>query len=163
MAADADTWIMFKAAIVIGFAVWTTVVAVNNIVGFRSAAAAIGRTMAMTPLNEPPAIASPLVGRALTSPRWSIAALIAILLVQIAAAGALGIGGFMLLAVNQLPSASVSGSSLALIGFTLLAGLWLAMMIGGLWFGYWIRQEGLQLTHIALLAITILAAGVACG
>jgi uncharacterized membrane protein len=31
-------------------------------------------------------------------------------------------------------------------------------MIAGLWFGYWIRQDILQLTHIALLVVTLAAA-----
>ena len=30
------------------------------------------------------------------------------------------------------------------------------MLLGGLWFGYWIRQEGLQLTHL-LLVVWVLA------
>lgn len=34
------------------------------------------------------------------------------------------------------------------------------MMIGGLWFGYWIRQEGLRLTYLTLLAVTMIAAAV---
>lgn len=163
MTADADVWMTFNSVIIWGFAAWTGVAALNNVVGFKSAAAAISRTMAMTPLNDPPAIVSPLAGRALTAPGWSRAALTVIILVQIAAAAALAIGGAMLLGMAGASTATAGGSTIALVGFTLLTGLWLAMMIGGLWFGYWIRQEGLQLTHIALLATTILAAQVTCG
>ncbi|MCC0256319.1 DUF2165 family protein [Pseudomonas aeruginosa] len=35
-------------------------------------------------------------------------------------------------------------------------GLLFGMLLGGLWFGYWIRQEGLQLTHL-LLVVWVLA------
>lgn len=31
------------------------------------------------------------------------------------------------------------------------------MLLGGLWFGYWIRQEGLQLTHLALVVWVVLS------
>ncbi|MCL8040922.1 DUF2165 domain-containing protein, partial [Pseudomonas aeruginosa] len=30
-------------------------------------------------------------------------------------------------------------------------GFLFGMLLGGLWFGYWIRQEGLQLTHLLLV------------
>ncbi|MDE9445963.1 DUF2165 family protein [Xenorhabdus bovienii] len=31
------------------------------------------------------------------------------------------------------------------------------LLLGGLWYGYWIRQEGLQLTHIAIVIWSIAA------
>lgn len=160
---DAYFLAMFKGVVVLGFAVWTAVAALNNIMGFRSAAAAIAAMMAMAPLKEAPAINSPLASRALTASRWSVSALVAIVAVQIAATVALGIGGALLIGGQNGGETSSSGASWALIGFTLLTSLWFAMMIAGLWFGYWIRQEGLQLTHIALLAVTIIAAVATCG
>lgn len=57
------------------------------------------------------------------------------------------------LAFQSDPNALLRGVPRALTGFTLISSLWLSMMIAGLWFGYWIRQEGLQLTHIALLSL----------
>jgi len=35
-------------------------------------------------------------------------------------------------------------------------GFLLAMLLGGIWFGYWIRQEGLQLTHLLLMVWILL-------
>lgn len=67
-----------------------------------------------------------------------------------------------MVASQPLPGTALWGASVVLIGFSLLAALWLAIMIGGLWFSYWIRQEGLQLTHIVLLAVTVLVAAVTC-
>lgn len=162
MSPDIAAWMIFRTILVLGFALWTTIAALNNIVGFRGASAAIGWTMAMTPLKDPPAIVSPLTRRALTSPRLSAAALVVILSVQIAAALSLGIGGIILLASGLGAGHAPLGVAAALTGFALLTGLWFMMMIGGLWFGYWIRQEGLQLTHITLLAVTMIAAMVTC-
>jgi len=44
--------------------------------------------------------------------------------------------------------------NLGLAGF---AAFLFAMHLGGLWFGYWIRQESLQLTHLVLM-LWVLAA-----
>lgn len=155
---DAYLFVIFKGVVVLGFAVWTAVAALNNIVGFRSAVAAIAATMAMAPLKEAPPINSPLSSRALAASQWSVSALVVITAVQIFAAVALGIGGALLISGQSQGETFSLATSWALIGFTLLTGLWFAMMIGGLWFGYWIRQESLQLTHIALLALTIFGA-----
>lgn len=160
MSPDVVAWAIFRAMLVLGFALWTMVAALNNITGFRGAAAAISCTMGMTPLNDPPAIVSPLTRRALTSPRLAAVSLILILVVQIAAALSLGLGGILLLAEALGAGAPEWGVAVALGGFALLTILWFMMMIGGLWFGYWIRQEGLQLTHLALLAVTMIAAAV---
>ena len=160
MSPDFVAWAIFKAILVLGFALWTMVAALNNITGFRGAAAAISGTMGMVLLNDPPASVSPLTRRALTSPRLAAVSLILILVVQIAAALALGLGGALLLADALGASAPEWGVAAALTGFALLTSLWFMMMIGGLWFGYWIRQEVLQLTHLTLLAVTMIAAAV---
>lgn len=98
MSPDFVAWAIFKAILVLGFALWTMVAALNNITGFRGAAAAISGTMGMVLLNGPPAVVSPLTRRALTSPRLAALSLVLILVVQIAAALALGLGGALLLA-----------------------------------------------------------------
>jgi predicted small integral membrane protein len=159
MTLDDQMWLLFKAVITGGFAIWTAIAALNNITGFRSAAEAIARTMTMAPLLDFPAIPSPFPRRALSRPGWSIAALMAIIVLQIIAATALGYSGIMLLEGN----AGSKAVAFALMGFTVLAALWMSMMIVGLWFGYWIRQEGLQLTHLALLTATMIAGAIVHG
>lgn len=37
--------------------------------------------------------------------------------------------------------------------------LWLAFMVGGFWFGYWIKQGPIQQVHTTLLIISILSTG----
>lgn len=160
MSPDFVAWAIFKAILALGFALWTMVAALNNITGFRGAAAAISCTMGMALLNDPPVIVSPITRRALTSSRLAAVALVLILVVQIAAALLLGLGGALLLADALGAGPPLWGVAAALAGFALLASLWFMMMIGGLWFGYWIRQEGLQLTHLTLLAVTMIAAAV---
>lgn len=163
MFTETAIWMLLKVLLTWGFALWTGVGTLNNLIGFRASAATLARTMAMQPLRDPPAIDSPLAGRALTSPHWAKAAMLAIVIIQSLATLSLGAGGVLLLASIAGLAALNAGIAIALTGFVLLAALWLGMMIAGLWFGYWIRQEGLQLTHIALLAATVLAATVVRG
>lgn len=117
MSPDFVAWAIFKAILVLGFALWTMVAALNNITGFRGAAAAISCTMGMTLLNEPPDIVSPLTRRALTSPRLAAVSLVLILVVQIAAALLLGLGGVLLLAQAFGAGAPEWGVAAALGGF----------------------------------------------
>ncbi|MBO0128956.1 hypothetical protein [Agrobacterium sp. OT33] len=44
----------------------------------------------------------------------------------------------------------------ALSGFM---ALWLAFMVGGFWFGYWIKQGAIHQVHMTLLIISILSIG----
>ncbi|CAD0215726.1 hypothetical protein AGRHK599_LOCUS3981 [Rhizobium rhizogenes] len=37
--------------------------------------------------------------------------------------------------------------------------LWLAFMVGGFWFGYWIKQGAIHQVHMTLLIISILSTG----
>lgn len=62
------------------------------------------------------------------------------------------VGGYLLLLGGGLEAAR-PWLNLALS--MALASLF-AMLLGGLWFAYWIRQEGLQLTHLMLVIWVLL-------
>ena len=70
-----------------------------------------------------------------------------VLALQVFAALACLVGTYQLLVGGDLAAAR-PWLNLALSGF---AGFIFAMHLGGLWFGYWIRQEGLQQAHLTLL------------
>ena len=72
---------------------------------------------------------------------------------QAVAAVACWTGCWQLLVVGDLDAAR-PWLNVALSAFTAFL---FAMHLGGLWFVYWIRQEGLQLTHIALLGRAVAA------
>jgi predicted small integral membrane protein len=138
-----------------GFAVWSLVAAFNNIVGFRGSAAAILGTMSMAPLREQDPIQTAFDDRAVRTSALPVLAVLLILLLQAGAAGLLATAAMGFICADLIPATPVM---FAKWGFSLLAMAWFAMLIGGLWFGYWIRQEILQLTHLALLIATLLAA-----
>ncbi|QXI36702.1 DUF2165 family protein [Pseudomonas xantholysinigenes] len=144
---------LFQAIQAVGLALWLSIAVLNNLQAFSSSVGAIGATLAMAPLRQPPAIEFPLLRRACQSPTLARVALLVILLLQIVASLSAWIGSYALV-IAQDPLMARAWLNLALgamLAFTL------AMLLGGLWFGYWIRQEGLQLTHLVLVLWSILA------
>lgn len=148
-----DSIHLFQLVNALGMTTWLSIAALNNVHGFFGAAGAVGATMAMTPLRQAPTIATPLLARAISSPSLHRAALLLVLALQILAAVTCAIGSYHL-AIDGGLMAARPWLNLALSG---LAVSLFAMHLGGLWFAYWIRQEGLQLTHIALLIWTLAA------
>lgn len=138
-----------------GFAVWSLVAASNNIVGFKSSVTAIFCTMSMAPLREREPIQTAFDDRAVRTSALPVLAVLFILLLQAGAAGLLATAALGFSSPDLVPATPVL---FAQWGFSLLATAWFAMLIGGIWFAYWIRQDVLQLTHLALLIATLLAA-----
>lgn len=143
---------IFQAICFLGFSLWLSIALINNLQAFSSSVAAVGATMAMAPLRQPPAIDFPLLARALTSPALHRLAMPVVVLLQALAVLAAWAGCYELLLGAGLDAAR-PWLNLALSAA--LAFLF-AMLLGGLWFGYWIRQEGLQLTHLVLVIWVLL-------
>jgi len=144
---------LFLAIHAVGLAVWLTTSVINNCRAFGGSVAAVGATMSMAPLKQPPAIDTPLLSRAIGSHALHRMALLVVLALQIVAAAACWAGCWQLLVMGDLGAAR-PWLNLALSAFTAFL---FAMHLGGLWFGYWIRQEGLQLTHLVLLVWAVAA------
>lgn len=144
---------LFQAVHAIGLSLWLTIAALNNWQAFRGSIAAVGGTMSMAALKQPPAIETPLSARAKDSIVLHRMALLLVLALQILAALTCLTGTYQLIIARDLATAQ-SWLNLGLSGF---AAFLFAMHLGGLWFGYWIRQESLQLTHLALLIWILLA------
>ncbi|MDH1010078.1 DUF2165 domain-containing protein [Pseudomonas nicosulfuronedens] len=143
---------IFQATCFLGFSLWLSIALINNLHAFSSSVAAVGATMAMAPLHQPPAIDFPLLRRALTSPALHRLAMIVVVLLQTLAVLAAWTGCYHWLLGGELEAAR-PWLNLALSAA--LAFLF-AMLLGGLWFGYWIRQEALQLTHLVLVVWVLL-------
>jgi predicted small integral membrane protein len=130
---------LFQTILALGLSLWLCIALLNNLQAFRASVGAVGATMAMAPLRQAPAIDIPLLSRALHSPTWHRIALVLVLVLQGVAADLAQARPWLNLALS------------AFLGFTF------SMLLGGLWFGYWIRQEGLQLTHLVLVLWALLA------
>ncbi|CAI8888855.1 MULTISPECIES: DUF2165 family protein [Pseudomonas] len=144
---------LFQAVQAIGLSLWLCIAVLNNLQAFRASLGAVGATMAMAPLRQAPTIDFPLLSRALHSTAAHRIALVVVLVLQVAAAATALIGSYALLIGAGLEAARpwLNLALSAFLGFTF------AMLLGGLWFGYWIRQEGLQLTHLVLVLWALLA------
>lgn len=144
---------LFQVTLALGLSLWLCIAVLNNLQAFAASVGAVGATMAMAPLKQAPAIDIPLLSRALHSPLAHRLALVMVLVLQGVAAGAALIGSYTLLFDAGLEPARpwLNLALSAMLGFTF------SMLLGGLWFGYWIRQEGLQLTHLVLVLWALLA------
>lgn len=150
---DTTTSLMiFQAIHFLGFSLWLSIALINNLHAFASSAGAVGATMSMAPLRQPPEIDIPLRVRALPSPALHRLALSVVILLQVVAVLTAWVGCYHVLA-GAGPEVARAWLNLALSAA--LAFLF-AMLLGGLWFGYWIRQEGLQLTHLVLIVWVLL-------
>ncbi|MFV0925964.1 MULTISPECIES: DUF2165 family protein [Pseudomonas] len=149
----ATSLLMFQMVLAAGFTLWLSIALVNNLQAFASSAAAVGGTLSMAPLRQAPAIDLPLCSRAIHSPAVHRAALMVVVLLQAGAVLAAWAGCYHLLLGSGLDAAR-PWLNLAL---SAALGFLFAMLLGGLWFGYWIRQEGLQLTHLALVVWVVLS------
>jgi hypothetical protein len=153
--------LLSKLVAIGGLAVWLSIIVLNNARNFAGGAAAVGMMMSMQPFQDPPVIDTPLLSRRVTSTSWHRAVLGLVLAVEIVVALALWAACFMLIGTisgSVGVSAATSAANLALAGFLALV---FVMMWGGAWFAYYVKQEGAQITHLALLCVGLAAMVVA--
>jgi predicted small integral membrane protein len=153
----ATSLILFKLVLTASLAAWLTLVAFNNIRAFASGVAAVGGMMSMQLFDQAPAIPSPLLARRVHGTAWHRLVYGFVLAIEWGVAAllwyaAFGFGGAML-GASDIASAIVR-ANLALSAFTVMA---FVLTLGGVWFAYYIRQEGLQITHFVLIAVAIAA------
>jgi predicted small integral membrane protein len=149
--------LIFKLTLLTGLAAWLTIVIVNNVTAFHGGVAAIGGLMSMQLFQEAPAIASPLLSRRVTSGAWHRLVYSFVLLVEV------GVAILLWLAIAGIagtlidPSGSAAAITRANLALTAFVAMGFVMAIGGAWFGYYIRQEGMQITHLALIVLAVVA------
>jgi len=149
---------VFKAILTTGLACWTAIVIGNNLKNFPGTAGGIARTMNMSLLEAEPKIPTPLYSRKLTSPIWSRVALVVIIVCHVAALAGLALGAAGFIGAVLGMAAPGTGIAAATLGLAAHVAACLLMLGGGLWFVYWLRQEGLQLTHFAILILSVVSA-----
>jgi predicted small integral membrane protein len=148
MSYSASLW-LFQMATACGLALWMTVAVINNLHGFAASKGAIGLTMAMKLLQEEPFRDLPFLKRAIESTALHGAALVGAIILQIASAIPL-LAGTVLLAASPGSPATAAISAIFNLGLVPFLLCWSLMFTSGLWFGFWIRQEGLLLTQLLL-------------
>lgn len=61
---------LFQAIQAVGLALWLSIAVLNNLQAFASSVGAIGATLAMAPLRQPPAIDFPCCAGPASRPAW---------------------------------------------------------------------------------------------
>lgn len=140
-----------ELVITLGFAAWLLLGVVNHLADVQGTLAFIASFTKLAPLDQEPAIPSPLKSRKIESRVLHRLALIVIILAQ----AVLGIL-FAAAAWLILRGAGELARLFATYAFAGLIALWFGFLIAGSWFGYWIRQGDLQRTHLLLLAVSML-------
>lgn len=143
--------IVSKCVLLAGLACWLSVVAINNLVAFGNGAFALGQIMRMAPLQQAPAIQTPLLARRVESVRWHRAVLALVLAAEILSAALLWFAAAGFAGAAAEPAA---WANLALAAFMATCFL---MLVGGSWFAYYLRQDNVQLLHFALIGVAAAA------
>ena len=143
--------IAFKFVLLAGLAAWLSLVAFNNLVAFRNGVFAIGQIMRMAPLDQAPAIQTPLQRRRVEAAHWHRAVFALVLIAEAVSAALLWAAAF------GYAGASAEPAALATIALTALMATSLLMLLGGSWFAYYIRQDNLQTMHFVLIGVAAVA------
>ena len=147
--------LLSKFTLVSGLALWLAVIVVNNTLAFRNGAYSVGIMMAMQLFDQEPKIHSPLLSRRVTSPFWHTLVFAFVLALEIGTVLLLAWGAARLGLAMFATGEAIPAISAATLGVTALLATSLTMLIGGAWFAYYIRQEGAQITHFALIGLSI--------
>lgn len=148
----AASLLSFKLILLAGLASWISVVALNNLIAFRNGVFALGQIMRMAPLDQAPAIQTPLQSRKVGNVAWHRAVLSIVLAAEVVSA--------LLLwsAAAALAGAGIVADPIALANLALTAFMatCFLMLLGGSWFAYYIRQDNVQLLHFVLIGVSVL-------
>jgi len=142
---------VFKFVLLAGLAAWFSLVAFNNLVAFRNGVFAIGQLMRMAALDQAPAIQTPLQRRRVESAGWHRAVLALVLIAEVASAALLWA------AAIGYAGASAEPAVLATLALAAFMATGFLMLLGGSWFGYYIRQDNVQLAHLVLIGLACAA------
>ena len=150
--------LLFKAILIAGLAVWMTIIVINNATAFAGGVATIGLMMSMQLFDQPPVIKTPLLARRVIDPGWHKAAYALVLVAEIVVAAllifaAIGFAGALFGAVD--PAAAIQRSNLALSALLAMSFLF---VLGGAWFAYYVKQDGMQTMHFVLIAVATTSA-----
>lgn len=144
--------VISKAILLAALGSWLAIALRNNLLGFSRSVTAIGDLMAMRSFDQEPVVSTPLTRKRVTSHAWHTAVLSFILVSEAATAllllGAAGLYAGTLMGL-EVAAAKAAGDT-ALAAFLALGSV---MLIGGTWFGYYVKQAIVQLTHLLMLAL----------
>jgi len=151
--------LLSKTVLLVGIASWMTVAVINNATDPTTNRFFLGTMLEMRLLQDEP----DQLGSGLTWRAWSVTEAVSLLLWLIVAIQALiaaylwkGAGSFAFAAFGKSNDAIEAARATAIRALTCFIALWLTFMVGGFWFGYWIKQGAIQQVHLTLLILGVI-------
>jgi hypothetical protein len=150
---DIPPFILIKACLLIFLAIWLCLAATGNFLDAGTNRHLLGEMMRMSQLKDDPLLGKGLMRRAWMWPSAPKLVLVLVSVYEFGVATLLLRAGWYWLATPTEPGLALAASDQALLGF---GALWCFFLLGGLWFGYWIKTPLLQQVHMTLLLLTLL-------
>lgn len=146
---------LMKFVVLTGMAGWLTLVWINVITDRNATVGSVALIMSMKLITSDKTMTTKLVNRRVEASGWhklgavtiiGAQAVTVVLLWRAVWLVGVGFGAF-----------TISADALAAVHLSLaaFATLWMFMLIGGMWFIYWLKQPALQQLHITLLILSI--------
>jgi predicted small integral membrane protein len=151
--------LLMKIMIMFGLAMWLSIACLNNIIDKNTNRHLIKNMLNMSLIKEDGVLGQGLLTRAWHKDHYAKIILGIVITAQAIISVLLWLGGFEFLML-QFDITSVSIKTAMLIsnyGLLSFMSLWLCFLCGGLWFGYWIKMGQVQIVHMTLLLISLLA------
>jgi predicted small integral membrane protein len=149
---------LIKMTLMLGLGFWLLIGLVNNLIAFRNGVFSLGGMMAMKLFDQQPAITTPLLSRRVESPIWHrLVYSFVIILEGVTVVSLLSAGSALLGASSGLVPIELA-TAFANLAITAFMAMSFAMLLGGAWFVYYIRQEGAQITHLIMIGLGLIGA-----
>lgn len=159
MALKLDGLLVAKGFFVLSLGSWLLLAAFNNIVDQTTNVTLLNRMLRMEGLLKdhelglglrPRLMKSSLLANGLIKCISSVQFLVAFFLI--------GTGlVFLSLAMGSAVMPEHLATTMATLALLCFASIWAFFLIGGLWFGYWIKMGNIQMTHFTLLILSLLS------
>jgi predicted small integral membrane protein len=143
--------------VICGYALWFSLAVFNNITDFQTNKFLIAKMISMEDIISDPNLGNRLQWRALQGKHWPTLILGSVIFYQIIVAAKIVFTGITLVGLvmsgGDISTALLNSINIALL---MMLVLWFGFLIGGLWFGYWMKMPQVQFVHLLLVLITLM-------
>lgn len=148
-----DVFWLAKAIVFGGLGSWLLLAALNNLMDANTNITLLSRMMRMDAIREDGTLGQGLLVRAIKNDAYIPLLLRVVALTQLSIATTLILVALAMAAAGvQLVTVDyVWLTDMATLSVSAFLSLWFFFLIGGLWFGYWIKMGSVQIVHFTML------------
>jgi predicted small integral membrane protein len=151
-----NIWPMGHTSLLLGLAIWMSIVVINNITDSGTNQYLIGQMLSMVLIKDDPIMGNGLEWRA-WNPSVATVVLNVVVVIQIGIAALLWRASTCYLGLlnNDTEINRQRAQNSAVVALVAFCELWIVFLCGGLWFGYWMKQGTIQQVHFTLFLVGI--------